>query len=187
MGRCRDAGESFKMSEIKGQIDNIKLKWLSVPKGPSGMAYVELEDKRLICVRWSKDSHGISVEFPDSILGYDIQGSVDDSGVKKYSLSKRNSNKFWLDLRFLKSGELDVEKSAANRKKKITLKSQMPGKIIKVLVSKDQDVEKGQPLLVMEAMKMENEICSPIAGKIIDIKIDKDKTIESGAPLLVIE
>jgi len=175
------------MSAIKGRVGGIQLKWLSVPKGTSSMAYVELEDKRLICVRWNKDSHGISVEFPDAVLSYDIQGIVDDNEVRNYLLSKRNSNEFWADLRFLKSGELDVEKSTANRKKKVTLKSQMPGKIIKVLVSKEQSVEKGQPLLVMEAMKMENEICSPIAGKVVDIKIDKDKTIESGAPLLVIE
>ena len=63
----------------------------------------------------------------------------------------------------------------------------MPGKIISVLVDKDQEIQKGQPLLVMEAMKMENEICAPISGKIIEVKVKKENTIESGTPMVVIE
>ena len=47
----------------------------------------------------------------------------------------------------------------------------MPGKIIAVLVAEGDAVEKGQGLVIVEAMKMENEVHSPIAGEVKEIKV----------------
>jgi biotin carboxyl carrier protein len=63
----------------------------------------------------------------------------------------------------------------------------MPGKIIAVLVSDGDAVEKGQGLVIVEAMKMENEVRSPVTGTVRDIKVKPGDTVEGGAVLVVVE
>ena len=63
----------------------------------------------------------------------------------------------------------------------------MPGKVIAVLVSEGDTVEKGQGLVIVEAMKMENEVRSPIAGEVKAIKVKQGETVEGGATLLIVE
>lgn len=68
----------------------------------------------------------------------------------------------------------------------VKLNAPMPGKIVKVLVSPGDVVEAGRGLLVMEAMKMENELKAVRAGTIQEIKVKEGQAVEMGAPLLVI-
>ena len=63
----------------------------------------------------------------------------------------------------------------------------MPGKVIAVLVAEGDIVEKGQGLVIVEAMKMENEVRSPISGEVKEIKAKQGDTVEGGAVLLIIE
>jgi biotin carboxyl carrier protein len=63
----------------------------------------------------------------------------------------------------------------------------MPGKIVAVLVGEGDAVDRGQGLVIVEAMKMENEVRSPIAGEVKEIKIKPGDTVEGGAVLLVVE
>lgn len=63
----------------------------------------------------------------------------------------------------------------------------MPGKIVRVLAEAGQAVEAGHGLVVMEAMKMENEIRAPRAGRVKDIGVRQGQTVESGALLVVLE
>ena len=70
---------------------------------------------------------------------------------------------------------------------KQTLTAPMPGKVVKVLVKQGQTVEEGQGLIVVEAMKMENELKSPKAGKVLEIAIKEGVAVESGARLVVVE
>ena len=65
--------------------------------------------------------------------------------------------------------------------------SPMPGNILSVNVSNGDTVKKGQVLMVLEAMKMENEIMSPIDGTIVSVNTAKGSTVESGALLCVIK
>jgi len=60
----------------------------------------------------------------------------------------------------------------------------MPGKIVKVLVAKNQEVELGAGLLVIEAMKMQNELRAPRAGKVEEIYVREDMGVETGARLV---
>ena len=60
----------------------------------------------------------------------------------------------------------------------------MPGKIIKVLVSENQDVVRDQGLLVIEAMKMQNEIRAPRSGRVERIYAQEDTGVEAGFRLL---
>jgi len=63
----------------------------------------------------------------------------------------------------------------------------MPGKIIAVLVSEGDTVEKGQGLVIVEAMKMENEVRSPIGGEVKEIRVKPGETVEGGAALVIVE
>jgi len=63
----------------------------------------------------------------------------------------------------------------------------MPGKVIAVLVSEGDSIEKGQGLVIVEAMKMENEVRSPIAGEVKEIKVKAGDAVEGGAVLLIVE
>ena len=62
----------------------------------------------------------------------------------------------------------------------------MPGTIIDVKVSEGQSVKKGEIILILEAMKMENEIVSPIDGTIKQIPVSKGATVNTGDILAVI-
>jgi acetyl/propionyl-CoA carboxylase alpha subunit len=63
----------------------------------------------------------------------------------------------------------------------------MPGLIVRVLVEEGADVAAGQPLVVMEAMKMENELRSPSAGKVIAIKARPGTAVEKGTRLVELQ
>jgi biotin carboxyl carrier protein len=60
----------------------------------------------------------------------------------------------------------------------------MPGKIVKVLISENQEVVRGQGLLVIEAMKMQNEIRAPRAGRVERIYAQEEAGVEAGFRLL---
>ncbi len=63
----------------------------------------------------------------------------------------------------------------------------MPGKVVKVLVSVGAEVQAGQGLVVVEAMKMENEMKSPKAGKVLELLVQEGQAVEGGAKLAVVE
>jgi biotin carboxyl carrier protein len=66
------------------------------------------------------------------------------------------------------------------------IKSPMPGRVLKVLVAKGADVEAGQPLLVIEAMKMENEIRAKAACKVTEVHVEVGAAVEANAKLLTL-
>jgi biotin carboxyl carrier protein len=63
----------------------------------------------------------------------------------------------------------------------------MPGKIIKLLAVEGSDVMAGQGLIVVEAMKMQNEVKAPKDGKLARIHVVEGATVSAGDPLLVVE
>lgn len=66
------------------------------------------------------------------------------------------------------------------------VKSPMPGNILKINVTQGQKVSEGDVLLVLEAMKMENEIVATKSGTVAQIVTAKGAVVETGAPLVVI-
>ena len=66
------------------------------------------------------------------------------------------------------------------------VKSPMPGNVLKILVSKGQAVKEGDVLLILEAMKMENEVVASRSGTVAQIVVEKGAVVETGSPLVVI-
>jgi len=69
----------------------------------------------------------------------------------------------------------------------IEVRAQMPGKVIKVLVEPGTSVEAGQGLVVVEAMKMQNEMKAPKSGKVARVLAREGATVVAGEPLAVVE
>ncbi len=67
------------------------------------------------------------------------------------------------------------------------IQSPMPGKVVRLLAAAGDIIEEGQGLVVVEAMKMQNEMKSPKSGKVIEVRTKPDATVGAGDVLLVIE
>jgi biotin carboxyl carrier protein len=65
--------------------------------------------------------------------------------------------------------------------------SVMPGRIARVLVALGDEVTEGQGLVVVEAMKMENEIGAPRAGRVAAVHVEAGRAVEAGTTLVVLE
>ena len=63
------------------------------------------------------------------------------------------------------------------------VKALMPGRVVRVLVAKGDVVRKGAGLLILEAMKMENEIAAPADGTVDELFVEPGQTVEAGAEL----
>ena len=66
------------------------------------------------------------------------------------------------------------------------VESPMPGNILRVNVAAGQTVSEGDVLVILEAMKMENEIMAPKSGTVTQVLVSKGASVETGAPLVVI-
>jgi biotin carboxyl carrier protein len=63
----------------------------------------------------------------------------------------------------------------------------MPGRVVKVLVALGDAVATGQPLVVMEAMKMENELKSPKDGRVVELVVQEGQAVEANAKLCAVD
>ncbi len=68
-----------------------------------------------------------------------------------------------------------------------TLKSAMPGKVVRVLAAVGDEVEAGQGIVVVEAMKMQNEVKTQRAGKVVQVMTVAGATVAAGEALAVVE
>lgn len=67
------------------------------------------------------------------------------------------------------------------------VKSPMPGTVVDIKISAGKSVKKGEPLLILEAMKMENEIVAPKDGVIASVIVAKGASVSTGEVLLVMQ
>ncbi len=102
---------------------------------------------------------------------------------KKYQLKINGNNydvalKDELDLTMSKMG---IDQNAGNVAN--DLKAPMPGLILDIMVNPGDTISKGQPLLILEAMKMENVIKSPVDGVVSDVLVEKGASVEKNKVL----
>lgn len=67
------------------------------------------------------------------------------------------------------------------------IRTMMPGKVVRLIVNTGDAIEKGDGVLVVEAMKMQNELKSPKAGTVKEIRVAEGETVAAGDVLAIIE
>jgi biotin carboxyl carrier protein len=143
----------------------------------------------------------MKLEVNGNILDVEIAGSkaiVDGRQVElKYGDGEIaiNGKKFYLD--YFEEGEPSlmiingmsyvVSKATSQALSVRELRAPIGGQIIEIFAAADSRVVKGQLLVVLEAMKMENQIKSPVSGKIREVKVKKDQLVKTGDILLTFE
>ena len=70
---------------------------------------------------------------------------------------------------------------------KASIVAPMPGKVVRVLVAKGDEVKQGQGLVVVEAMKMQNEMKSPRDGRVTVLEVRENDSVTAGSLLAVVE
>ena len=67
------------------------------------------------------------------------------------------------------------------------LTAPMPGKVVRILLSAGDDVAAGQGVLVVEAMKMQNEIKSPKSGRVVEVRVSEGESVNANQVLVVVD
>ena len=80
----------------------------------------------------------------------------------------------------------EVASGATTRQGPQEIRAPIPGKVVRVAVNQGDGVVPGQPLLVLEAMKMENPICAEGAGRVDEVLVSAGATVEGGQLLLML-
>jgi biotin carboxyl carrier protein len=65
-----------------------------------------------------------------------------------------------------------------------SIRAPMPGRVVRVLVAQGETIDEDQPLVIVEAMKMENEVRAPAAGTVSSVRVIAGETVEAGALLV---
>ena len=127
------------------------------------------------------DKRKVNVDGEDFEVSMAKEGDFWKVGLEgKVFLVKVDSNK---------GGSLAPRKKKGARKAKRSgvVSSSIPGKIISISVSQDDLVSEGDVIMILEAMKMQNEIQAPVSGKITELNCEPGDSIEANSPLMIIE
>ncbi len=131
--------------------------------------YCEVDDLGQVSLLVGHDSYAVSIEsassneFSLTIAGHLYEVTIEDERERAAHAAERAAGK--------KGG---------------LLKSVMPGVVVEVLVEVGATVEAGQPLLILEAMKMQNEIRAGVAGVVEQVHVTAGAAVGGGAKLLTI-
>jgi biotin carboxyl carrier protein len=144
---------------------------------------IEIGGSRL---RYQRDD-GVVIEGEFSLEGTSVL-----LNERSYRVSRGTGKEIWVNGRLFSMEVFDPrdlrpgQGSTANQGRQ-EIAASMPGKIIRVLVAAGDAVEEGQGLVVVEAMKMQNEMKSPKAGRVVEVRARPDATVGAGEILVVVE
>jgi acetyl/propionyl-CoA carboxylase alpha subunit len=169
--------------------------WRSNPSQPQRVELVEHGETRLVTYAYGRGSIDISVDgapvdvtvisaSPDQldaeIAGvrrrYDV--AIDDDGAIVDVDSPLGSSSYTVLPRFPDPSDAMATGS---------LVAPMPGAVVRVLIEVGATVTKGEPLVVLEAMKMEHTVASPADGVVTDLRVTAGQQVDAGSVLAVVE
>lgn len=157
--------------------------WIDKKEFRLNLAQMKKNDIR---VSLGKRTYHVTAEFlnSDEIL-LNIDGKIYDVIVSANTTSYFvyvNGRCYQIE----KKSALQILGEEENKKQTISVTTSMPGRIVKVLLKEGEQVEEGQAILILEAMKMQNEIKSPRSGRIIKIGPKTSESVETGALLFTV-
>jgi biotin carboxyl carrier protein len=169
---------------------------IELAKNGEGSFTVKADGKSLM-VQLQADQTGSEKQFSLSIDGKDYQIELPRIDRGKPLQVKVNGATFTAELKMPTSKTATTSfavTQAAPARKPITreqaaegaITAPMTGKIVSVKVKKDDQVKANQVLCVIEAMKMENEICAPKAGVVQEVNVSQGSSVSEGDVLFVV-
>ena len=96
-----------------------------------------------------------------------------------------NGRRFPVNVRNKKHRHANAGSATAGGK--AVLLAPMPGKVVRIMCAVGDEVAANQSLLVVEAMKMQNEVQTPKAGKVVELKVTEGQTVNAGETMVVVE
>ncbi|MBW2270080.1 MAG: biotin/lipoyl-binding protein [Deltaproteobacteria bacterium] len=167
---------NYEVSEKQGESIRIGLRELE-----EGIYEVTLDDA-VVHVDAARSSRTVYSIIED---GKQFEAIVDEKGAHDFdvTVAGRLFHMEALDERtkLLSGAAASVAAGPQN------VEAEMPGKVVKVNCGVGAEVAQDEGVLVIEAMKMENEIKSPIAGIVTEIEVSEGDTVEAGTPLFTVE
>lgn len=112
-----------------------------------------------------------------------VQAVVSNGAPTRVALQGREFEIEIADPKRLRGAGIDAEHGAGTAE----IKTMMPGKVVRILVEPGATVTKGEGVIVVEAMKMQNEMKSPKDGTVREIRAAEGETVNAGDVLVVIE
>ncbi len=131
----------------------------------------ELNDNRYSMKIGNKFYNFSAQKINSDIINFSFNGKIFDVTVRSSIQEKANA----------------ISKAGSKQKHHSDVKSPMPGKIIKICKKIGDEVFLGDSLIILEAMKMENNIHSPATGRIRSISVEVGNTVDKGTILLEVE
>lgn len=125
------------------------------------------------------DTRKVKVNGTEYEVELDMEGSVWKATV--------NGQTFDIEVPDVETVAKPRRSGGRKKKKSGTVSANIPGKVVTVEVEEGQRVEEGQVILILEAMKMQNEIQAPVTGTVTTVHCSEGEAIEANVPLVVIE
>ncbi len=120
----------------------------------------------------------LSVRVDGQVVDLTIEGTPPDVGIIA------SGHRSYVRVVSERQRAAEAAKKGRGGQSEKVLKAPMPGRVVKLLVAPGDEVAQGQPLLVIEAMKMENELRAKAQAKVAEIHVAAGTAVEANAKLL---
>lgn len=147
---------------------------------PTGEVHVEVDGRRLSADALVPSAGATSMRVDGHVVDLWMEGAPPDVGVVAAG------RRFYARVESERMRSLNAAGGKAGGKGDGVVTSPMPGRVLKVLVQEGDAVEPGAPLVVVEAMKMENELFAEQAGTVARVFVTPGTNVEGGAKLVEI-
>lgn len=150
---------------------------------------LNLEEKgeNIFQVALNGRSHAVQVEF---LSGDELLLNIDGKVFNIIIHSDPQAHSVFVNEKYFKlekKSALRILNGAKSKIRKREIKTTMPGRIVRILAAEGEEIQEGQAVLVLEAMKMQNEIKSPQAGRLTYLRLKPGDHVETGALLFSME
>jgi biotin carboxyl carrier protein len=146
---------------------------------PSGALEAKVDGKAVdLDVAWIGSQ--LSVRVDGQVVDLTVEGTLPDLGASA------SGHRGQVRVESERMRAADTAKKGPHGAGERVIKSPMPGRVVKVLVAKGDTVQAGQGLLVLEAMKMENEVKTKAAGTVAEVHVTTGSAVEGNAKLVTL-
>jgi glutaconyl-CoA/methylmalonyl-CoA decarboxylase subunit gamma len=152
---------------------------VDVTELPSGELQVTLDGKSVDVDVMALDKT-LSVRIDGQVIDLSVEGNLPDLGAVA------SGHRSYVRVESERARAAAASKRSGGTTDKV-VKSPMPGRVVKINVAVGDEVAIGQPLMVVEAMKMENELKAKLAGKVAELFVVAGATVEANGRLLSFE